>query len=120
MEKIFQPNKWFVGFCAMLILVFVLLQVVQYARLSDMAKIIGTDIFTWGWPDKNISSSCQITDAKVLSKTHTDAVVEIKGKQVLSAEEIKPDTKSETTECSAVLTLYRVNDRWELGKVELK
>jgi hypothetical protein len=47
MEKLFRPNKWFVGFCGLLIVVFVSLQYVSRMRLQGLAQAWGKEIYTW-------------------------------------------------------------------------
>lgn len=120
-EKVFRPSKWFVLFCALLVIVWVTWKMVANMRLADDAKYYGQDIFTWDWPDKNWRSQVEIKNAKVIKADGTQAVVEVKGRQRLTS--AGPDdnmTDTETVDCSAVLTFYRSSNRWVLGRVELK
>ena len=137
MDKLFTPNKWFVFFCAMFIGVFVLLQYVSSQVLIDIAKSCATGVFTWDWQDKNVASRVDIKDVKVINRNGTDAVVEVSGEQYfvpfdtiipeqkgLPGEPSKPEVvdKSKSTEhdpCKATLTLYKLQNKWVLGKVEL-
>lgn len=122
MDKIFYPNKWFVAFCALLIVVWGALQLIINMRVTDEAKQIGELIFTWSWKGLDCQSSAQITGAEVLKRTATDAIVKIRGKQVLTC--ITADQgnarKPQEVDCTATLTFYRSSSNWVLGKVELE
>jgi hypothetical protein len=142
MEKLFSW-KVLVSFCAVFIVTWVLLQAVSSLRLEDEAKLIGESIFCWQWPGENWQSKAEMTGAAIISKTNNDAVIKVNGKQKISAyageythseSGIKDDEneqntaakpldnssiRSETVDCSAVLTLYRRSGKWVLGRVEL-
>ena len=125
MENIFRPNKWFVGFCALLIVVWGGLQLVSNTRLSDEAKACALDVFTWDWPGRNWTSIASVSDANVLRKSDTDAIVRVRGKQVLTVAPagVKADFKnsrSEEFDFAATLTFYRASNRWVLGKVDFE
>ena len=130
MEKIFTPNRWFVLFCALLILVWGALRIVADIRLCESAKAFGQIIFTWNWPDLALQSEVESINAQVLRRGAHDAVVTVTGRQVISKLPL-PDEQSKVdqttieqsatkTDLKAELTFYRLQDRWELGKVELK
>ena len=131
MESIFRPNKWFVLFCALLILVWGGYQLVANMRIANEAKLIGQDIFTWDWPELGWSSNGLITDATVVRRNDTDAIVKIKGKQLIrslrsGAQAAKDSQQSSGTttpdqvmEANATLTFYRLSNNWVLGRVEL-
>lgn len=124
MEKVFQGGKWFVIFCAVFILVWFAQQTVSSMRLEDEAKEIGRGIFTWFWPAENCQSEAEITEASIISKNDNDAVIKIKGKQVLlrynpASSLDRKNARQQTMDCSALLTLYRQNNRWILGRLEL-
>ena len=124
MEKIFHPNKWFVLFCGLLVLVWAGLQAVANMRIADEARLAGRRIFSWEWPGRSWFSRAEITDAKVVRRTDTDAIVKIKGHQYLNVPQAadpadKGKEKSEVVDCHATLTFYRSSNRWMLGKVEL-
>ena len=122
MEKIFTPNRWFVGFCALLILAFGALKVVADMHLAEIASNVGKDIYSWEWQDVN--STISAVHSRVLRRDANDAVVEVSGHQILVAKVGESPTmekeSSQETDVKAVLTFYRRNSRWELGKVELK
>lgn len=125
MEKIFYPNKWFVLFCGLLVLVWIVLQSVANMRIAEHAKLVGQHIFSWSWPDRRWLSAAQITKADVLHRTGTDAVVKIEGRQVLTmpgagSQIDSGSSKSEVVDCAATLTFYKASNNWVLGKVELK
>lgn len=126
MEKIFTPNRWFVLFCGLLILVWGALRIVADVRLCERAKLVGQSIFTYNWPELDVISEVESINAQVLRRGSHDAVVTVTGKQKILKPEI--DSKSDESvlqngsnlDLKAVLTFYRSEDRWELGKVELK
>lgn len=125
MEKIFTPNRWFVLFCALLILVWGALRIVADIRLCERAKSFGHIIFTWNWPDLALQSKVESINAQVLRRGSHDAVVTVTGRQVisklpLSDDQSKIKESSTKTDLKAILTFYRDQDKWELGKVELK
>ena len=123
MDKIFSW-KVLVSFCAVFIVTWVLLQTVSTMRLESEAELIGSNIYSWNWPGANWQSQAEMTEASIIRKGDNDAVVKVSGKQKLTAG--KPagvldnsPPRSETVDCSAVLTLYRKSGKWVLGRVEL-
>jgi len=125
MENIFRPNKWFVGFCALLIIVWGGLQFVSNARLTDDARACAADLLTWEWPGRNWSSAAAISDASVVRRSDTDAIVRVKGTQILTVAPagVQADfknSKSDRVDFQATLTFYRASNEWVLGKVELE
>lgn len=124
LEKLFLSSKWFVVFCALFIVVWLALQVVSNMRLENESQIIGNNLFSWTWPERSWESRGDITKVSILQKTDNDAVVEVIGKQTLlkppeTARLDREAQQSETVDCSAKLTLYRRNNKWVLGRVEL-
>jgi len=121
MEKIFSPNRWFVLFCGLLIVVWALLQFVGSMRLSQAAQEVGAEVFTWNWPEKHLVSEATITDTKIIKKTDNDAVVAVKARQTLRSDAGTNSTgDTRQSECDATLTFYRNSNVWYLGKVELQ
>jgi len=121
-EKMFRPSRWFVYFCGALVLVWLALQFVANARLTEDAKHEAKQLFEWSWPQLGVSSQADITEAKVVSRSDADAVVEVKGRQdvKVQAAENEAAGKSEVIDCAAKLTFYKSNNNWILGKVELQ
>lgn len=115
MEKFFRPNRIFIIFCLLLIVVWLGLQYVSNLRITDAAAAEAQEIFDWSWPQQ-VSSTAEITDVAVLSKSENEAKVRVKAKQTLTKLVDSKDTSSSDTAC--VLTLYRFNRNWILGKVE--
>lgn len=122
MDKIFS---WpvLVSFCAIFIVTWVALQSVSNMRVEAKAQMYGDKIFSWNWPDQNMQSRAEITEASILKKSDNDALVKISGKQLLTVRSgtdslDNPPGKTDTVDCSATLTLYRKNNDWELGRVE--
>lgn len=112
MEKLFSINKWFVFFCGFFVLVWLALQAVTNQRIIEIAKLYAGDVFSWQWQDMGWGEMAQITDAKVLKLTKTDAKVRILGMQ----RAIAPGGNIE--ELEATLTLYREGKNWKLARVE--
>jgi hypothetical protein len=125
MENIFRPNKWFVMFCGLLVCVWLGLQLVATMRLADEAKLVGKHVFTWEWPAAGLYSSATIGKADVIRRSDTDAIVKVKGEQLLTSARQSADGKpgserSEVVECGATLTFYKSSNDWVLGRVELE
>lgn len=124
MENIFRPNKWFVMFCGLLIVVWGGYQLVANMRIADEAKAAGHDVFSWDWPDMGWSSRAEITDATVVRRSDTDAIVKIKGEQHVTSARLNANGQLEkerpqVVDLSATLTFYRSSNNWVLGRVEL-
>src|SRR5262249_41594302 len=120
MEKLFHPNKWFVGFCALLIVVFFALQYVVSERLQGLAKAWGEQVFTWDWPGVE-QSKVTITKTELVKRTDVDAVLKVTGTQLIErVGATDPAQAKSETECGALLTFYKSNNEWVLGKVELQ
>jgi hypothetical protein len=122
MEKLFSPNRLFVSFCALLVIVFLCLQYVSNIVLAETAKVDGEKILNWQWPTVNLRGKATNIDTKILSKTSTEAVVEVDGKQ--SAEKLIAGGAAQEvvkpTDCKLVLTYYHTDKHWILGRVEQK
>lgn len=118
MEKLFRPNKWFVAFCGILIVVFVSLQYVSRMRLQHLAEAWGAEIYTWNWPGADLHSSAKMTKVDIVKKSESDAVIRVTGMQ--SLDQSGSSQKHSETECSALLNFYKSNNDWVLGKVELQ
>ncbi len=138
MEKIFRPNRIFVIFCLLLIFVWLGLQHVSNMRIKEAAKGEALEIFDWNWPGQ-VSSKAEVLDVAVLSKSEFEAKVRVKAKQTLIklgsvalTESQKDETQNQgqstkiqpaagaasSSDTACVLTLYRSNRNWVLGKVE--
>jgi hypothetical protein len=123
MDRIFTANKWFVAFCAALIIVWVALQFVINLRLTAIAKMDSERILDWSWPSKNLRSKAEVVSAEVLKRSETDAVVKVKAKQQLLQQNQPGEPFVDTggiNDCQAILTYYKANHRWFLGKVEVQ
>ena len=123
MDKLFTPNKWLVLFCAVFVAIYATLNWVINSRLQATAKIYGDDIFSWVWMDKNVCAKADMSEAKVLQRSDTAAVVEVTGEQVVGPFDGSrpfPMKASSSVVCKAKLTFYKLKDGWELGKVELQ
>ena len=85
-----------------------------------MPKLGAEQIFTWDWPDKE-HSHATITGAELVKKTDADAVVRVTGTQVIErVGQTDPAQQKSETACGALLTFYKSNNDWVLGKVELQ
>ena len=142
MEKLFSPNRWFVLFCALLIVIWGALKLVGDMNLAQEATVVAEDLFTWSWTagdislasagnaapsveTKSVRSSIQGIKAQVIKRDAHEATVEVKGTQMLQKYDNNsngPSTASaeQKEQAKATLTFYRLNNDWELGKVELK
>src|SRR5688572_6506125 len=120
--------------------VLVALQVVKSSHLEQVAVAEAEEIYSWVWPAGEApttsssggdsfaaalwSSRMKVKETNIVSRTDKDAVVKVKGVQTVAG--LKPGVNPvdndkehrETVECSATLTFYRRNDRWELGRAE--
>jgi hypothetical protein len=97
------------------------LQVVANMRLQEQAKAEGEHLFSWKWSDLG-SSTGIIEQSDILKKTETDATVRVKGTENVTRvtgrlDATKPDAP---VACSAVLTFYRKDREWMLGKVQFE
>lgn len=120
-NKIFSPGKWFVGFCALFLVVYGGLQFVANMRLQEVAKDYAYDVFTWNWSQggqQKWASKAEITDVSVVQKSANDAIVKVKGKQEISLTTGDGPGQSEVVDCGATLNFYKKNNQWELGRVE--
>jgi hypothetical protein len=135
MEKIFSPNKFFLSFCILFIVVWLGLQVVSYMHLTNQAKLDGERIFNWNWPSKNMHSTAEIYETKILSRSSNDATVKVLAREHIDkvgsgrsephpyenvADPESGRMQSAPTNCAALLTYYRMNNKWFLGKVEFE
>ena len=106
----------------MLIAIWLCLQYVSNALLAEMAKTDGQRILNWQWPTVSLRGKANNINTKVLSKTATEAVVEVDGKQ--STEKLIADGAlqevAKPTDCKLILTYYHTDKYWVLGRVELK
>jgi hypothetical protein len=121
MEKIFTPNKWFVLFCALLVLMWLALQLVATMRLEALATEEATHVFSWQWLGVG-RSRAKIEKAHLVKRSEADAIVRVMARQVVE-EEVKSGhfiAKEPEVTCSALLTFYRVDKDWLLGKVEFE
>lgn len=116
---------WFVGFCGVFIIVFAVLKTVSTMRVEAEAEVLAQDIFNWKWSGENWESVAKITGVEVVSHSENDAVVKVSAKQEVAA--YKPGEapldiagrRAETVESTATMTLYKQNNKWILGKVDL-
>lgn len=129
MDRIFTFSKWFVLFCALLIVARLALQYVADKRLSEEAQVIGGNIYTFDWdggPEiagkiSVLRSESKVLEAKVLHRSASDAQVKITGNQMIST--LDPESHGIVGQpledkFSAVLTFFRENKQWVLSKVE--
>ena len=94
-------------------------------RLCETAKLAGLSIFTWNWPELAVQSEVESLNAQVVRRGSHDAVVTVTGRQIIHLSDADVDDKKivekpSSQDVEATLTFYRSEDRWELGKVELR
>jgi len=120
MERIFRPTKWFVAFCALLVLIWGLYQLVAHLRVENDARQAAEEIFAWTWPDKSWDSKAQIARTCVRTRKAAESTVLVEGSQLLTRQPYggtMPETQR--FDMKAILTFYRSGDSWVLGRVEL-
>lgn len=123
MEKIFSFNKWFILFCALLIVTWGTLKVVSDMTICEEANYLARTMFAWEWPDLKANATVDSIRTKVIQHTANDAVVEVSGNQIVTTKDTTPGaTKGATTNGTflANLSFYKQQNKWILGKVELK
>jgi len=123
MDKLFTPNRYFIGFCALLVAVVFAWTYIRDQMLLEEAKLKCEELGTWNWPAIGISSRIGNVEAKILKRTDNDAEVEVQGKQVFDIQPHGIDTQAlagTESNYKATLTLYKNGEsrRWRLGKVE--
>ena len=111
MEKFFTLNKFFFFFCILFALEFIGLQIVSYMHITNQAKLDGERIFNWNWPSKNLHCVAEVYKTKILKRSNNDAAVEVLASGHMG---------SVATKCAAILSYYRMNNKWFLGRVEFE
>ncbi len=121
MENFFKPSKWIVAFCAILIAIWLSLQFVIKARLTEEGKQLAYQIFNWNWPGLYISSSVKdISNVKIDKLTQADAKIEIEGRQniVTSNGDLNHQVYSiKVLPFKLVIVFYHVNNAWKIGSI---
>src|SRR5271165_4604364 len=85
MEKIFTPNKWFVFFCALLVLMWLALQMVATMRLEALATEEATHVLSWQWLGFG-RSRATIENAHLVKRSEADAIVRVRARQIVEEE----------------------------------
>lgn len=116
-EELFTPSRWFVIFCGLLIVIWMALQWVANWRLEEEARIEAAQVFGWEWTNSGWNSTARITRVAVVSRSDTDAVVEVDGQQTVNCLGAEPPVQ--TLNCRCRLSFYRDNKRWRLASVDL-
>lgn len=90
-------------------------------RLQELAKAEGVHVFSWQWTGLGASTGI-IEQSEILKKSETDAIVRVKGmeKVVLVPASADAAKSEQSVACSAVLTFYRKDKEWMLGKVQFE
>ncbi len=92
MDKIFRFSKWFVLFCALLVVARLAQQYVADRAFEERASAMGERIFGWRWVNAagkvDIQSNAQVTKAKVIHRRETDGQVRLEGTQLVMAPDI--------------------------------
>jgi hypothetical protein len=134
MEKFFTFNKFFIGFCALLVVIVFASNYARDERIKEQAKVIGQQAGEWNWPAQGVSTTIDDISAKIIKLSENDAEVEVHGKQKVAfsnateaasvaGEKTTSDAPSkspDTADYKAVLTLYKNGKSpiWLLGKLE--
>jgi hypothetical protein len=123
MTRQFTASKLLIVFCAALIAVWASLQLVVNLRLTAIAKMDGQRVLNWSWPPEGLRAKAEVLSAEVLNRSATDAVVRIMARQTLQRSDTSGVAFTDTggaSDCQAVLTYYKANRNWLLGKVEMQ
>ncbi len=92
MDQIFRFSKWFVLFCALLVVARLAQQYVADRAFEERASAMGERIFGWRWVNAagnvDIQSSAQVTKAKVIHRRETDGQVRVEGTQLVMSPDI--------------------------------
>jgi hypothetical protein len=94
MDKIFTPNRWFVSFCALLVVAVFAWNFTRDQLILEEAKLIGRQEAEWSWPSQGISTNVDDIQAKILKRTEIYAQVGVKGKQKIIMQ--TPESASQT------------------------
>jgi hypothetical protein len=120
-------SKFFLFFCVLFLLEWLGLQVVSYLHLTNQAKLDGERVFNWSWPSKNMRSVAEIYETKILNRTNNDATVKVWAKKHMDQlNDIAASARNQEKQnlladkCAALLSYYRMNNKWFLGKVEFE
>ncbi len=105
-------HKLLLGFGVFFVLEFIRLKIVSYLYITNQAKLDAEQIFNWDWYSKNVRSVAEISDTKIIKQNGNDAIVQVSANQHMNP---AADNK-----CSALLTYYRMNNHWFLGKVQFE
>ena len=100
-----------------------MLQLVINLRLTAMAKADGQRVLNWSWPPERVRARAEVLGAEVVNRSDTDAVVRVKARQTLQRLDGTGTSFMDTgvpSDCQAVLTYYKANRNWLLGKVEMQ
>lgn len=128
MDKLFTFSKWFVLFCALLVVANLARQYVGDRVISEEAQVAGENIYSFEW-DNGVSgahllkSEGKVVETKVLHRSASDAQVRISGNQIISALDGQGKMLSEppiNSKFSAVLSFFKENKHWILSKVEVE
>ncbi len=83
--------------------------------ICEEANYLAKNIFTWEWPELKTEAQVDSVRTRVLNHTTNDAIVEVSGRQ-----NIKSDGATTSGDFLAHLSFYKQQNKWILGKVELK
>ena len=72
---------YFVGFCAVFIVIFMTLKTVSNMRVEAEAEMLAQELFNWKWSGENWESVAQVPAVEIISRGDNDAVVKVKAKK---------------------------------------
>lgn len=117
MERFFSPSKWFVGFCALFIIVWLALGYIRDQRIKEEAMLLIDKHFSFRYPvgdgTQKILCEAQSESAKIIKRTTTDALVEVTGKQTRTANGVKSEAPFKGS-----ITLYKNENIWRVGQLQ--
>ena len=88
MDKIFTFNKFFIGFCALLVVIVFASNYLRDERIKEQAKVIGQQAGEWSWPAQGVSTTIDDISARILKLNDNDAEVEVHGKQKVAFKDV--------------------------------
>lgn len=120
MEKLFTPGKWFVGFCAMFVLIFLSTKYVHDQRMAETGKMHVEKMFTFTFPALGVRSSFEAKEAHIVKSEENEAQIRVSGVQsiVKSSAGAASEEAPQTAQCQALVTLYKDQGKWLVGSFE--
>ncbi len=120
MDKLFTPGKWFVGFCAAFVLIFLSTKYVHDQRMGEEGKMYVQKMFTFTFPALGVSSTFEPKEAQIVKSEENEAQIRVSGVQsiIKSQSGAAAQEAPQTAQCQALIKLYKDQGKWRVGAVE--